>query len=189
MNVRAWIATVAMLMCLVASISVAAQQSGNSAVHHSTVFAPDNENGGFEKAMPPSDLILNALLLNIAKSADTKSQGEELIRLDREAQRKRFRVVQIDLGDAKEEDYLALGSEPVTGADNDWFWIVQVTQGKATVLLFTGGLGVKLLPRKSNGHFDIRTYWSSAAFEQTELYRYTGSVYKLVSKHTHARQP
>lgn len=174
---RLSIAIAAILLCFGEARSTSAEQHpGGSGEKYPTFFSSDNDNPAFYNATQPSGLILSALLKT------TQVRGRGLNELDRESQRKAFHVVPIDLGDAAGEDYIALGSKPVTGADNDWFWIVRVRQGRASVLLFTGTLTVNILPHKTNGHNDIRTFWCSGASGMRERFKYNGSVYKLASK-------
>ncbi len=159
-------------------VSATGQQPVGGATHRPKVFAPDDENLGFDDAAPPSDILLDALL----KTEEAKGDGETrevLSSLDRESQRKLFQVVRVDLGKAGEEDYIALGNGPMTGADNNWFWIIRVHQSKAKVLLFTNGLTVEVLRRRTNGYFDIKESWAGNAGSASRLYRYTGSMYKV----------
>jgi len=175
-----------MLLCIGASTSVRAQQGGVGA-EHPTVFAPDDKNRGFEDAALPSDLVLNALL-NSAEAKDTETH-EVLAKYDWVSSRKLFQVVRIDISDTNEEDYIALGSGPMTGADNSWFWIVRTNQGKAQVLLFTNGLTVRILHRKTNGYRDIEEVWGGNVGIVTRLYRYNGSGYTQVSKRFEKAKP
>jgi hypothetical protein len=149
------------------------------------VFYPDDENAGLKDAAPPTDIVLNALL----KTAEARLTGTRLTELDRESQRKVFRVAQVDLGDAEEKDFIAVGSKPMTGADNEWFWIVRVRQGRASVLLFTGALSVSILPHKTNGRHDISSFWTMGANELFRRYGYNGTVYKLTGQRYHEIKP
>jgi len=182
---RAWIATVAMLMCLVASISIAAQQPPRRAVQHPRLFAPEDNNLGFENAAPPSDVVLDALL----GTQEAKDASDDLEILDRESERKLFATVRINLRSAKEEDYIALGDGPLSGADHHWFWIVRASQGKAEVLLFTGGLAVEILPRRTNGYHDVKESWGGNSGFGSRLYQYTGTTYKLAKERWQDAKP
>jgi hypothetical protein len=184
---RTLIVIATMLLCIGAPISVYAQHQGGVSAGHPTVFAPDDENRGFEDAAPPSDLVLNALL-NSAEAKDTETR-KALVKYDRESSRKLFQVVRVDISDTSEEDYIALGSGPMTGADNSWFWIVRTNQGKAQVLLFTNGLTVRILHRKTNGYRDMEEIWGGNAGVVTRLYRYNGSRYIQVSKRFEKAKP
>jgi len=182
------IALAAMLLCLGAAASATAQQPAGSAIHRPTIFAPDDENRGFDDATPPLDLVLDALL-NTAEAKHDGETGEALAKLDRESQRKLFQVVRVDLGNAKEEDYIALGGGPMTGADNNWFWIIGISEGKARVLLFTNGLSVNILRHKTNGYYDVKESWGGNSGWGSRFYQYTSSTYKLVRKSWHNAKP
>ena len=115
-------------------------------------FYPDNEKRGFENAKPPSDLVLDALL----GTREAREMNSELEGYDRDRLRDLFEVVLVNLGPAGDEDYVAHGKTlPMMGADNDWFWIVRVEQGKANVILFSNGWSLRLLARKTNEFRDI----------------------------------
>jgi hypothetical protein len=184
---RRVIAIAGMMLGMGLPVSATAQQPAGRANHRPRVFAPDDENLGFDRAAPPSDILLDALL-NTAEAKD--DGGDDAVkRLDRESQRKLFQVVRVDLGRPAEEDYVVLGSGPMTGADNNWFWILRVHEGKAKVLLFTNGLTIEILHRKTNGYFDIKESWGGNAGWGNRFYQYTGSTFKLTKKNWHDAKP
>jgi hypothetical protein len=84
----------------------------------SSDFYPDNWNKGFDEAEPPSDAVLDALL----KTQEAKEHWDQLKSLDRERLRKIFLVVRVHLTNFDEKDEVVLGSDPLSGADCDWFW-------------------------------------------------------------------
>jgi hypothetical protein len=181
---RVLIAFAGLCMCTGVLVSVKAQKPANGGLRHHTYFAPEDENHGFEDATFPSDVVLNALLRS-EEANDTK----EIANYDRESLRKLFTVARVDLGNAKEEDYIALGTQPMSGADNNWFWIVRVVEGKAKVILFTNGLAVRVLPHKTNGYYDIEESWAGNIGEITRVYRYIGTAYKLAHEHFKKANP
>jgi hypothetical protein len=130
--------------------------------------------------MPPSDLVLNALL-NTREAIDAR---KDLEGRSREKLRSLFKVVRVDLGPEHEKDYVALGSDPLSGADCFWFWIVRVRDGRAKVLLFSNGLTLTLRKSKTNGYSDIRGDWATAAYIGGELFKCDGSAYKTAWKQT-----
>jgi hypothetical protein len=142
------------------------------------IFAPETDTG-FEKAKPPSDAVLDALLRSpeVARSGDDNNP-------DREYVRKSFQVVPVDLEGANEEDYVVLGGGHYTGADCHWFWIVRVNQGKGQVLLYTPGLVVEILHQKTNRYHDIRESWGGNSGSVTRIFRYNGTTYVLASEHS-----
>jgi hypothetical protein len=163
--------------CVVSGAAEEAQRIGKS---NPTVFAPDRNNLGFEGARSPSDEVLDALL----KTNEVTADSYALEGRGREALRQMFEVVQVDLGDRNEMDYVVLGKGPMTGADCFWFWIVRDRQGQADVLLFSNGLSLALRKHTTNGYRDIEGGWATAGFIGETLFRYDGSVYKLGWEHT-----
>jgi hypothetical protein len=158
-----WLAAFLMAVAVVSLTLALAQSTRHSGKATPTMFAPEVEQG-FENAQPPSDAVLDALLT----SAEAKDSRDELEGLDREAKRKLFEVVRVDLTGRGEEDYVALGNYPMSGADHHWFWIVQVNEGKARVLLFTQGLTIQLLHKRTNGYRDIKEMWAATGVQIRE---------------------
>jgi hypothetical protein len=149
-----------------------------------TVFAPETEMG-FENAKPPSDAVLDALM----KSPEVAETDGDDKKPDRESMRKSFQVVPVSLGGSNEEDFIVLGGGDYTGADSHWFWIVRVKQGKGQVLLFTPGLVVEILKRKTNGYYDIRMSWGGNSGTITRIFRYSDPTYKPATEHSQGPQP
>ena len=146
-----------------------------------TFFAPDDENRGFETAGPPSDALLDSLL----KTPEAENAKEKLAALDREKLRNLFQVVPIHLSSSMETDYIALGRDPLSGADCFWFWLVRPVGNHAQVILFSNALTVQLLPTRTNGYRDIRSTWSSAAgYTITRVFHYSGAKYILAHQYT-----
>ena len=142
------------------------------------IFAPETDTG-FEKAKPPSDAVLDALL----RTPEAVRRGDDN-NPDREYIRKSFQVVRVDLGGTNEEDYVVLGVGYYTGADCHWFWIVRVKQGNGQVLLYTPGLVIEILRQETNGYHDIRESWGGNSGSTTRIFQYTGTTYKLASEHS-----
>ena len=130
--------------------------------------------------------MLDALL----NTQEAKEASEYLNPLDREGKRKCFSVVRINLASVNDEDYIADGNcAMLNGADNYWFWIVHVDRSRAKVILFTGGLTVTVLKRKTNGFRDVEEMWFGGSGSISRIYRYDGSVYKLASEHFEEAKP
>lgn len=165
-------------------LGFAAAQNKRPQQTRPTVFAPEMDRG-FENAKPPSDAVLDALMM----SPEVAETGDDDKELDRESMRKSFQVVPVDLGDTNEEDYVVLGGGNYHGADSHWFWIVRVKQGKGGGLLFTPGLAVEILKRKTNGYYDIRMGWGGMSGTITRIFRYAGTTYKLASERSEVPQP
>jgi hypothetical protein len=151
-----------------------------------STFYPDDENRGFDEATLPSNTVLDALL----KTHEAKENWDRLKTLDRERLRKLFLVSKVHLAESGETDEVVLGSDPMSGADCYWFWIVRDKGERARVLLFTNNYGIDLLNTRTNGYREIRGVWSSAAgYSITRLYRYDGSRYRLAYERTHQELP
>lgn len=67
----------------------------------------------------------------------------------------------------------------MSGADNDWFWIVRSPLKQPKVILWCGGNSLELLDSKSGGYRDVRCTWSSASERVTRSYRYVKGRYRL----------
>ncbi len=89
-----------------------------------------------------------------------------------------FRATEVHLGSQAEADLLVIGVFPMSGADNDWFWLVRSADKQPTVVLWTGGNCVQVLRSRTNGLNDVRSTWSSGAGSRTTTYRFDGRVYK-----------
>ena len=174
------VASIALLGISCAPVRIAAQENPRPQ-SSPTLFEPDNYSHGFEGAAPPSDAVLNALL----KTKEAQLERQKLKGLDRMDLRRRFSVVKIDLGVQNESDYVALGSDPMSGADCFWFWIVRSVNGEARVILFANAYTLELLKESTNGLRDIRTVWSSAAgYTLTDIYRFDGVKYRRIHAFT-----
>jgi len=79
---------------------------------------------------------------------------------------------------------------PVTGGDNDWFWVVQTVASKPTVVLFCGALNVEIMPVVHNSLQDIRCTWESPGGDGfIDDYRFNGQKYVLFKKSETHRRP
>ena len=123
------------------------------------------------------------------KSPEVSETGDDDKKPDRESVRKSFQAVPVDLGGTNEEDYIVLGGGEYTGADCHWFWIVRVKQGKGQVLLYTPGLTVEILRRRTNCYRNIKESWGGNSGSVTRMFQYTGVTYKLAWEHSERPQP
>ena len=151
-----------------------------------SVFSPEEgDNSVFHNAPLPSDAVLDALL----KTPEARESADELQKLRREEQRNLFRVVEVHLAKQDEVHWIVSGSGPMSGADNDWFWVVREKGNQAEVLLFANGLVLSTLKSRTNDYKDIETSWSGASGPViTLLYQYDGKQYKLIHKQQRKRQ-
>jgi mRNA-degrading endonuclease RelE of RelBE toxin-antitoxin system len=169
------------IMFAIFTIGILSAQTQKEAVKiEGSSFCAD-ESEDFQSARPPTNVVLDVLL----KTPGAKDVSAELEKLDREEQRKLFRAVRVHLSETDPTDYLVVGSYPMSGADNDWFWLVRQTQNRAQVILDAGGNCLDLLRTRSSGYRDIRTVWSAASgLTITRIYHYDGNRYQLVHRYT-----
>jgi hypothetical protein len=85
--------------------------------------------------------------------------------------------------------FLLMGSYPLAGADNTWFWIVRRSGQAASVVLWVAGNCVNIKRTSSLGYRDIEANWFSAGTTISETFRYDGKTYRLARKETRSRRP
>jgi hypothetical protein len=176
---------IARASCVFAGICVviaAAMAQTKRPVHEPTVFsAEDEDTSAFRNALPPSNAVLDALL----KTTEAQQSADELQKMGREEQRELFHVVPMHLSRPDEVDWIVLGSGPMSGADNEWYWVVHQVGKRAEVLLFANGLALNVLWSRTNGYKDIETSWAgNLGYEVDRYFHYDGTRYKLVREHT-----
>ena len=112
--------------------------------------------------------------------------SEQLEKLGREQKRKLFCAVKVHVAGPNEVDEVVIGSGLMSGADNDWFWIVREEGKGAKVLLWANGLELSLATHRTNGYRDIETAWAAASGIEIDcFYRYDGNQYRLIRRHEH----
>lgn len=170
-----------LMIPFIGSALVAAQSAKTKPTKEPTTFTGEDRDNGFDHANPPSDVVLDALL----KTPEAQEMSSELDDLGREEQRKLFQATPVHLTNPEEVDEVILGHTPMSGADNDWFWIVRHSRDGAEVILFASGLALDLLDSRSLGYKNIRTVWAAASgLTITCVYHYDGNRYQLVHKYT-----
>ena len=141
-----------------------------------TIIAEYREDGtNFQPLVSLSPAVLRVLVQQpqMAYLRDTKEPHPENF----------FKATAIQLNPANTEevDLLVKGDKtPVTGADNDWFWIVTHAEGKPRVVLYTNGLSVAIFAKVHNGLRDVQSSWNSPNEFIEKSYRYDGKRYLLV---------
>jgi hypothetical protein len=101
-----------------------------------------------------------------------------------------FKAFPVSLSNSQEKDYVVWGQAPLTGADNDWFWVVRSEAPTPRVVLFCGALRVEILPRPHNSLEDIRCTWESPGGDGfIHDYRFNGQRYVLFKKTETRRKP
>ena len=90
-----------------------------------------------------------------------------------------FTASETHLGVLSKEDLVVAGHGAMSGADNDWFWVVRSAYKSPKVVLFAGGYSLEFMKAKTNGYRDIRSVWSSPSETETKIYKFDGIRYKL----------
>jgi len=174
---RTLVLAIAMFMVSSTAMGVTQRKSANLNSSEHTLFYPDDENRGFKDAHPPSDAVLDALLATPEVKDTVDEMSDHKRDISREAIRKLFETVPVELSDANEKSYVVVGKFPMSGGDCDWFWIVRTGSKSAKVILYAAGLSLELQRTKTHGYRDIRGTWGTAADHGYLMYRYHGPSY------------
>ena len=100
-----------------------------SAEHEQTFFGED---AALQHEVPVSAAVLKVLLQTHAAK-----QGLDFASVKGEDPSKMFRAAEIRLSNSKETDLIVLGQDWMTGADNDWFWLVGSANKSPRVVLLS----------------------------------------------------
>jgi hypothetical protein len=65
----------------------------------------------------------------------------------------------------------------MTGADNDWFWLISSAHKKPHVILFVGGSSVEIELHSTRGYRDIISCFYTANSTNKSAYRFNGQRY------------
>jgi len=150
-----------------------AQQHRDNSSSEPTTFIADEES--FEPSVPTPPKVLAALVTTDAGKqglAFASAKGEPVLA-------DLFRAVEVHLSASEDTALVVRGVGWMSGADNDWFWIVRSPQQQPKVILWCGGNSLELLDSKSGGYMDVRCTWSSASETVTRSYRYVEGRYRL----------
>jgi hypothetical protein len=160
-----------------------AQQAPKNKISDRSTFTADEDS--FEPSAPIPPKALAALARTVAGTqglAFASVKGKPVLA-------DLFRAVEVNLGAAGDAALVVGGVGRMSGADNDWFWIVRSPQQQPKVILWCGGNSLELLDSKSEGYRDVRCTWSSASETSTSLYRYVAGRYRLQHKKWTERAP
>jgi hypothetical protein len=150
---------------------------------------PANEQISFSEHLVthPVELSTDVLKLLLA----TK-EGKQGLTFASEEERKDpsqlFIASEVHLG-KKQRALVVLGRSGMSGADNDWFWIV-LPGNHPRIVLWAGAYSLRFLLTRTNGLRDVETQWSSASEVSTRLYKFDGGIYRLwTEKRAEKRYP
>ena len=134
----------------------------------------------------PDDLALKlvplpkVVLTSVMNTKEGREAREDARKKGRELDPEKILMgAKVHLTDSPEVFFFVMGSYPMSGADNTWFWIVRQSGKSATILLWAGGNCLDVESTRTLGYRDIVTTWSSASTTETNTYRYNGKSYKL----------
>ena len=164
-----WIASCAVILPLVSQAVRPSVQIANDGECENTSAIPANA----LKAVLQTSVAKEALL----EEPSVKDPGQL------------FGGSQIKLGRSGESALLICGKGLMSGADNDWYWIVATPYTHPRVVLFEGTDALSLLPRYHNGYKDIESWWGVAAGSHEKLFRFNGSKYVLTNEHCYVPIP
>jgi len=172
-----------MLVCLGLIVVTMQGQTARPAPEQ-TEFSPDYGHP-IQHEVPVSPGVLRVLL----KSPEVRDTLQDAKESAQHATSQLFTTAEVHLGPAKEIDLVVYGISPMTGGDNDWFWIVLSARKNPKVVLFAGGSSLEVMSSRTNGYRDIRSGWASASQASTKIYKFNGRTYKLWKERWHEVRP
>jgi hypothetical protein len=158
-------------------------QKPKHAVAEQTSFCEDGADDLELKPVALPRLVL-ATVMNTKEGRDAQRELSQSEGTERDPTRL-LKGKEIRLSDSGNRFFLVMGTYPMSGADNTWFWIVRQNGHKASILLFTGGNCLDLSAKTTLGYRNVITTWSSPSETETTTYVYDGKGYKVLRKRSH----
>ena len=93
-----------------------------------------------------------------------------------------FQGTSLRLGRGDQTALLICGMGAMTGADNNWYWIVDAPYTHPHVVLFEGSGRLTIVNRFHHGYKDIESGWAVAAQSAEKTFHFDGTKYVLVLK-------
>ena len=90
-----------------------------------------------------------------------------------------FTASKITLTNPRPGFILKSGHHCLTGGDNDWFWVFLRTARRYRLVLTGGTNSIDVVTTKTRGLRDIETNGATARTNYKDLYKFSGTVYKL----------
>jgi len=160
-----------LLLLVLGAVGASASQE-QPPIREQTLF---RESEPFQHAVPLPQNVLQVLLRTreVKESLDSASaeQKSNLSQL--------FLATEVHLSGLDKIDFIVRGITPVTGADNDWFWVVNHLPSAPRVVLWAGCDSLEVLDGRTNGFKNIRCSWSSPSLTITSDYHFNGQKYLL----------
>ena len=161
-------------LCLVINVP-SAQETQKASSSERIIFYADDQL--FNRSVPVPPKVITELL----KTEEGKEGLEFASVKQKPVLADLFRAVEVHLGSSSETALVVGGIGAMSGADNDWFWIVQSPKREPKVILFCGGNSLEILKTKSGGFKDVRCSWSSPSETNIRIFRYAAGRYQLQS--------
>jgi hypothetical protein len=93
-----------------------------------------------------------------------------------------LQALPIEFGLPHERDYIVLGRGPgLTGADNDWFWLVRMLPSGPRVVLWLHCLNFAFDKGRTHGLLNLSNEWNSPTEEFDETFQSNGARYVRVA--------
>jgi hypothetical protein len=162
----------ALVLAGVAAGFLAAQGQKASPVVEQTTFS---EHEPIRHAVPLSADVLKVLL----KTKEAKMGLESPYRSKQSDPAQLFRAAEVHLSGPDEVDLVVSGKFPMSGADNEWFWVVRSAVKNPKVVLWAGGNSLELTDSRMHGYRDIHSWWSSPNETSEQIYHFDGNKYNL----------
>jgi len=142
---------------------------------------PSREQTTFSEQDPIQELVAlpRGVLGILLRTKEVRDELRVASDLERRNPVQLFRASEVHLEGSDEVDLVVAGVVPMSGADNDWYWVVLSPHTNPRIVLFAGCNTLELLGAKTNGYRNIRTSWSSASQTVVRSYRFDGKEYKL----------
>jgi hypothetical protein len=180
---RTFLPTVAIMLSLCSPVLVAQEHAPNPAPHaqakrstsEQTSFCEDDR---LTKPVAVPRAVAAAIMESEAGKEALEGTAEADVPSDAT---KLFRASRIRLS-PNETMLVVIGSAPMNGADNTWFWVVAHPYERPTILLWVGANCLSVLRTTASGYRDIGTDWASASERVTTLYKFDGTKYREVRK-------
>ncbi|SRR6266702_2177041 len=94
-----------------------------------------------------------------------------------------FRAAQMHLSHGTVDLVVCGTGVMTTGADNDWHWLVSGAYSHPRVVLFAPASNAfELLPGRTHGLRDVRSFWNSPNESVARLFQFDGTRYKMVKE-------
>jgi|SRR5579859_255676 len=161
-----------LIVAFVCAGAAGAQGKKPNPIYEQTIFSGEES---FQHPVSLSPAVLKVLLKTKAAKEGLAFASDS----ERSNPAQLFRAAAVHLSRTDDIDFVVRGIDWMSGADNDWFWIVRSAHTQPRVVLFVGGNSIELMRTRTNGYCNIRSDWSSPQETRDAVYHFDGRKYKL----------